>query len=67
LETAGSEVLNGAAREVTVASPRVSRASMARRVGSARAWKTRSSWVGELLTIWFNIVDTFEFVKTPRA
>ena len=53
---AGSEVLKGAASSVTVASPRPSRPSRARRVESDRAWKTVSSR-GDWLTMWLNIVE----------
>ena len=42
-ETAASEMPNGAAMAVTVSSPEASRARTARRVGSARAKKTRFS------------------------
>ena len=43
LETAGSDMAKGAASSLTVASPRASRLTMARRVGSARAAKAASS------------------------
>jgi hypothetical protein len=42
LETAGRDMAKGAAREVTVDSPRARRARMARRVGSERAAKVAS-------------------------
>ncbi len=41
---AGCETRNGAASSATVASPLVSRARMARRVGSASAPNTALSW-----------------------
>lgn len=47
----GSEMRNGAARAVTVDSPRARRSRMARRVGSARAAKVASR-PAEYLTIW---------------
>ncbi len=43
-EIAGREMSNGSASSVTVASPSLSRAKMARRVGSASAPKIRLSW-----------------------
>jgi hypothetical protein len=41
--TAGSDMASGFARSLTEAGPRASRSTIARRVGSARAWKARSS------------------------
>ena len=41
---AGCDIANGAASSATLASPSVSRARIARRVGSASAPKTASSW-----------------------
>ena len=55
LEMAGSEVVNGSATWVTVASPRVKRVRIARRVGSARAAKTGSNCLLEYLTMWLTI------------
>ena len=43
-DTAGIEIGSGAVSSVTVASPRVSSARIARRVGSASAANTRLSW-----------------------
>ncbi|ARO13466.1 hypothetical protein BVG79_00106 [Ketogulonicigenium robustum] len=44
LEIAASDIENGAATSVTAISSSSSIARMARRVGSAKAAKTRSSW-----------------------
>ena len=41
--TAGSDIASGAASSLTDAGPRLSRATMERRLGSASAWKARSS------------------------
>src|SRR5690606_30817361 len=54
LEMAGWLISNGSASSVTVASPSASRARSARRVGSARAAKVRSSRSGVFITIRFN-------------
>jgi hypothetical protein len=43
---AGCDMLKGAASSATFASPSVSRARIARRVGSASALNTESSWSG---------------------
>lgn len=54
---AGCETLKGAASSATVASPSVSRARIARRVGSARAPKTALSWstlIASSITVMFN-------------
>ncbi len=40
----GRVMANGAARSLTVASPAARRATIARRVGSAKAVKVASSW-----------------------
>jgi hypothetical protein len=43
LQPAGSDMASGRASSLTEAGPRLSRSTMDRRVGSARAWKTWSS------------------------
>jgi hypothetical protein len=53
---AGSDMANGAASSLTeIVSRSESRASSARRVGSASAAKVRSRICSEYLTIWFSI------------
>jgi len=46
--TAGSDMENGRARSLTEAGLRASRSTIARRVGSASAWKARSRGDGWL-------------------
>ena len=53
LVTAGRDISSGRASSPTVASPLLSRTSIARRAGWARAMKIASSWAA-LLTIWLN-------------
>ncbi len=51
----GSDIVNGAASELTGRPPAASDASMPRRVGSASAANTALSAVSEDLTIWLSI------------
>jgi hypothetical protein len=61
---AGSDIANGAASAVTVSSDSLARRStMARRVGSARAEKARSSWALLRSTMWLSIVAGAAEVK----
>jgi len=54
--TAGSDIVNGAARSLTERSGfSASRITIARRVGSESAAKVRSRGAFENLTIWFSI------------
>src|SRR5207302_7690279 len=56
--TAGSDTVKGAASWDTEASPCARRATIARRVGSARAAKMESRPASEPLTIWLSMGHT---------
>jgi hypothetical protein len=65
--TAGSDMSNGAASSLTESSgSAASRITSARRVGSDKAAKVRSSAASENLTIWFSI-EAAEGVSTALA
>src|SRR5262245_24227060 len=55
-DTAASEIVNPAARAVTLASPRATCSKIARLVGSARAKNTRFSGLARYSTIWLNVI-----------
>src|SRR5262245_64179707 len=56
-DTAASEIVNPAARAVTLASPRATCSKIARLVGSARAKNTRFSGLARYSTIWLNVSE----------